>query len=188
MTDHTSTLPVYLAIIVLTAAYILLRHTKKVSLWKAVSDELPHQLSGALLYYNEQPLMIDVPFKLFGRPDQIWQRSDGTLVVTDTKKRKVLRHYKSDQIQLTGYAFLLKHHSATKGRKIAPYGFLRIPTESGAQFLKVPLLTEGEYRDLYKRHHALVHSTRRPSGAHSPLICRECGHKRQCTLALVRPS
>lgn len=187
MTD-SSTLPFYLAIIALTTAYILLRHIKKVSLWKAVSDELPHQLSGALLYYNEHSLMIDAPVKLFGRPDQVWERADGMLVVTDTKKRKVLRYYKSDQIQLTGYAFLLKHHSATKGRKIAPYGFLRIPMEASAQFLKVPLLTEDEYRDLYKRRHALVQGTSRPTGAHSPLICRECGHKRQCTLALVRPS
>lgn len=186
MTEYASTLSLYLMIIFITATYILVLYTKKVLLWKAVSGELPHQLNGALLFYNEQPLMIELPIKLFGRTDQIWERTDGMLVVTDTKKRKIPRYYRSDQIQLTGYAFLLKHHPATQGRKIAPFGFIRIHADPAPQFLKVPLLTEDEFMELYEHHNALVRRTRRPAGSNSPLICRNCGHSKRCLLTLLK--
>jgi len=188
MFEEARTYIFYAAVVVLTSGLILLKHSYRASLSKKIDQELPRELIGAKLFYNEQPISIEFPLELSGRPDQVWQRSDNMLVIADTKNRKTFRYTNSDRIQLTGYAFILKHHVASKSYRIAPYGFIRIPSKTRARFLKVPLLREEEYIALYSRRTALIGGTCSPSASTSPIICHNCGHKKQCPKTLVKPT
>lgn len=175
----------YVGVALVAALIIFTAHQIRLGRLRSIVDELPRQLEGATLYCSEQLLVIEEPLALRGRVDQVWERPDKQLVIADTKTREIVRYYMSDRIQLTGYAFLLKYHAATKERSIAPYGFLRIPQGGKAVYLKVPLLSEAEYRDSYNHYRQLMQSSARPRPATSPLICRGCGHLGRCPIPLI---
>jgi RecB family exonuclease len=176
-------------LIALTCALVIVgQHQVRLGRFKEIINELPKELKAAKLFCSERLLVITWPFDLFGRVDQIWQRSDGHLVIADTKTRRIVRYYFSDQLQLTGYAFLLKYHPDTKGLRIAPYGYLRIPQGRKAIYIKVPLLSEQAYRDHLKHYQALQRGTARPRPAVSPLICKGCGHIDRCPTPLINRS
>lgn len=184
MIDQFSNFSSFIGAALAVAVLIVVRHLVRLEELRSITDELPHQLTCATLLYSERLLVIEKPTSLFGRVDQVWKRANDQLVVADTKTRELVRYYFSDRLQLTGYAFLLKYHPDTNGHSIAPYGFLRIPQDGKAVYLKVPLLSEQEYRDHIKRHQALLAGSAKPRSAKSPLICRGCGHIDRCPTPL----
>lgn len=187
MIGNLSSVSGHLLTALVVAVLIVAAHQIRLGRLQTLVDELPHQLERAALLYSERLLVIDRPFELFGRVDQVWAREGGQLIVADTKIREVIRYYDSDRLQLTGYAFLLKYHPDTRARSIASYGFLRIPQGRKAIYIKVPLLSERAYRDHLLHHRALTLGTARPRSAASPLICKGCGHVSRCPIPLINP-
>lgn len=185
MIDALATIGLFLMVAFSGALLIFVCHQVRLGRLRDIIDELPGELKQAKLYCSERLLVINHPVDLFGRMDQIWQRANGQLVISDTKTRQVIRYYFSDRLQLTGYAFLLKYHPETKGHSIASYGYLRIPQGSKAVYIKVPLLSEQAYREHVKRYQALQNGLARPKPASSPLICRDCGHILRCPIPLI---
>jgi len=187
MIGNLSSVSGYLLTALVIAILIVAAHQIRLGQLQTIMNELPRQLERATLLYSERLLVIERPFKLFGRVDQVWAREGGQLIVADTKTREVVRYYYSDRLQLTGYAFLLKYHPDTRARSIGSYGFLRIPQGRKAIYIKVPLLSERTYRNHLQHHRALTLGTARPRPATSALICQGCGHVNRCPVSLINP-
>lgn len=119
------------------------------------------------------------PFPLVGRPDLIMQEWGGLLVIHDLKTRKTARLYASDQLQLSLYALLLRRST---GRKVAPYGYIRLFVDGSLALSKVDLnRNDKALEDLYA---SFVSKADAPGSARltaPAYLCRNCGFKgRQC--------
>lgn len=179
---------VMLTTVVTAVALLLFLHTRRLALHRKITSNMPEDLKGGSLFLCERTLTILEPIKLSGKPDEVWAREDKALVVVDTKNRKKFKTTTTDQYQLTGYALLLKYHPMAKGRKIASYGYIRIPSEAGDVFLKVRLLKEHQYHNLYGRHRLLHEGKVAARGPVSAFFCNGCGHTPECKKVYSKPN
>ena len=147
-----------------------------------ITDNLPEDMAGAKLFYNEQYLEVTAPYKLRGIPDQVWELPDRSLIITETKTRKIHKPTFSDQIQVTACAFLLKHHPKTKDRVIRPYAYIRFPSEFGARFVETKLLEPHQLHNIRQRYIALKNRKLEAYGPEYPKLCNGCGHRVVCQL------
>lgn len=138
---------------------------------------LPRPLHGASLYMNEQRLKIDAPVALSGRVDQVWQARDGMLVVTDTKTRRTARVYDSDVVQLSAYAYMLRHSQDMPVHRTA---YVRTPARWGSRFTPVELLPDEAIEAFHARYHAVSHGLTDPRCNAGEALCNHCGHRPRC--------
>jgi|GEM_PF-6522812 len=174
-------------VLVLAATvYLLYQHTKRLVFNKQLTANLPKDLCRGSLYMCERLLTIFQPVRLCGKVDEVWERADGVLVPVDTKVRQKFITNLSDRYQLTGYALLLKHHPETRKKKIANYGYVRIPSNAGDVYLKAQLLKEHHYMNIYGRYALLKEGKVQARGPASQLFCNGCGHTDPCERAYPR--
>ncbi len=175
---------IYLASFLFVLALIFLAKSGYLFKPKEKYPSLPYALKGAKLFMNEQYLEIENPKYLNGIPDQVWQLPNGMLVPIDTKTRKSMKTNEYDRIQLTGYAYLLKHHPDTKHLPIAPYGYIRFPMQLGDQYRKVQLLKKNAYEECVDRYTLLSAGKIQPRKPQNTKFCVGCGHQDTCNYFL----
>ena len=137
---------------------------------------LPKPLRGATLFSNERGLKIAEPIALSGRPDQVWQSTNGSLVVTDTKTRTTTRVYDSDIVQLSAYAYMLR----AEGHPVHDTAYVRTPARFGSRYTPVELLPGAAIEALHARYHAVMAGTTEPRCNAGEALCRHCGHQPRC--------
>lgn len=107
-----------------------------------------HFLDGAECILNEQDIRSSSPVPLHGRPDQVFQLSDGRILVFDTKRRDIERVYYSDVVQLSVYATILR----SQGWNVCKFGVIRIPASPTDRLITLNLLPDNKVVSLYLRY------------------------------------
>jgi hypothetical protein len=89
--------------------------------WRGMSqDWLPIELKTAKLVNVEEDLIVDEPFPVIGRPDQVYRLKNGLHVPLELKNRDQYRIYDTDVAEISLRAWLLRKN----GKKTASYGYM----------------------------------------------------------------
>lgn len=121
-------------------------------LWHA-GERMPRELRRSVLVLSEAPVSLRVPIRLHGRVDQVY-RTDygrGALVLVDSKMRRRDRVGADDLMQLSVYAFILRH-APLSGHENAPVsrrGYLRFVWDGVSRYRRVDLYPERLVIDTY---------------------------------------
>ena len=122
----------------------------------AISERLPWELRDAIIFLNERDIATRSPFPLHGRPDQVLQLRDQSLVILDTKTRDYVFVHLSDIIQLSVYAVIL----SGQGYRVRPYGYIRLVLRNTepkkVRYVKVRLLKTKQIQKLWLRYWKLA--------------------------------
>lgn len=110
-------------------------------------ENMPRELASATLYMNEGYVEGG---GVHGRVDQVYQRSDGALVVTDTKTRAKHAVYESDVVQVSAYAMSLRK---SQPLKVCKHGYIRTVIVDGqggrcVQYDRIKLMTDARVQAL----------------------------------------
>jgi len=146
--------------------------------WKGLTqDWLPLELKGAKLVNIEEDLAIDLPYPVVGRPDQVYQLSDGLHVPVELKNRDHVRIYKTDIAEISLRAWLLRMN----GKQTASFGFMAINSRGNRKrkTIKVELRNDVFCERLIERYIALIEGTDYPHRSEGAK-CKTCSHKLRC--------
>ena len=128
---------------------------------------------GARVFAREHQYVLQGDMPLIGKPDLVMQEWGGLLVCHDLKTRKKNRVYDSDVLQLSLYAFILRH--ATK-RKVASYAYIRIKTDQGFFLKKVELTwSDHDIVNLYNRFNLCKMNPEMAHMTAKSYFCKSCG-------------
>lgn len=124
--------------------------------------------------FMEKSFSIKSPIALSGRPDWVRRAEDGkTLVVYDFKTRAMHRTYKSDIIQLSVYAYILKQ----KGYAVSEQGVVRCMDGKGSfKDIQVKLMSSAQIENLYKRYFYIQSNPEEAEKNAHKALCLHCEH------------
>ena len=125
-------------------------------------------------YMLERFLKITGPVPLCGKPDVVWESSDGTLIVGDYKSRENQKVYESERIQLSVYKLLVER---TQNKPVAEYGFIHFKDK---KMVRVFLMKEKEIVELYHRYWKVIEGDLEACAASSKNYCQYCSHRLEC--------
>lgn len=86
-------------------------------------EGMPWRLRRCKVVLNEQQIHTDGPLPMHGAPDQVLERTNGDLVILDSKTRDRAEVYISDIIQMSVYRYILTHGY---DHKVSPHGYVRL--------------------------------------------------------------
>lgn len=159
----------------------------------AQSENLPPVLAAATIFASERDFRIRKPFRLGGRPDQVF-RQRRKLYLVDTKSRARPEVYHGDRVQLSAYRVLLDRSLNTWWRRLLGLCFevdgawVRCVTPQLTQYLPVPFIAEEEIVALHHRYRSVQEKMCSPSPAASAALCRTCHYQTECPHPRVRIS
>lgn len=153
------------------------------------NDHLPPDLRNSTLWASEKAMHCRHPMHLLGRIDQVYRWNDGTLVITDTKRRGRRMVYESDRLQLSLYRILIEHRPwAWLSRSpVADYGYIRLVMPDGAYYHKVNLLSREKTMAIYQRYIDVLGGHVEPSCAKNKGLCQRCAYASDCPYMTKEP-
>ena len=91
-------------------------------------ERMPAELATGRLVLSEALLRVTQPVPPHGKPDQVYELNDGSLVLVDTKRRVSGQVLWKDILQLSVYRVLLlfTDHPAVAGRSVRNYAWVRV--------------------------------------------------------------
>jgi CRISPR-associated exonuclease Cas4 len=138
---------------------------------------LPEELRSAELVLIEENLRTTVPYRVVGRPDQVFKRADGIHIPLENKNRDVDRVYETDRAELSLQAWLLRR----LGMRTADYGYVAIGIRGASKRVvrRVELMSDAQCASLIERHIAVVSGASKPRKSRGAK-CKTCGHAQAC--------
>jgi CRISPR-associated exonuclease Cas4 len=138
---------------------------------------LPQELRSAELVMIEENLRTNVPYRVVGRPDQVFKRADGVHIPLENMNRDVDRVYETDRAELSLQAWLLRR----LGMRTADYGYVAIGIRGTSTRLvrRVDLMSDAQCASLIERHIAIVNGALQPRKSRGAK-CKTCGHAQAC--------
>lgn len=149
---------------------------------------MPPELAHARLVYSERTLHADHPVPLVARVDQVYRTREGVLVPVETKRRRWLKVYEADVIELSVQATVLANspHSRRLGKTVAAFGYVRVARPGHPpRYLRTPLLDARQVSALHQRYFALHAGAEPPRTTESAGLCRQCGQLSRCPRPLA---
>ncbi len=146
-------------------------------------ENLPREIWSASLWGSEKSIHCTRPIKLHGKVDQVYQKKDGTLIVTDAKFRAIDRIYKSDIVQLSVYRVILRNSGFMARlfpRKVAKYGYIRLQVSNKISYKRVKLLTEKDIVLLADSYYRVTNGIVAPTRSTVKSLCRKCPYHENC--------
>lgn len=143
-------------------------------------DNTPLEIQQSILYGSEQHISCTRPIPLNGTYDQLYERLDHALLVTDTKTRGKPQVFHSDVIQLSAYKVILENSREFKGKKVLDYGYMRLVCKGVTHYKKVDLMSEAQVVELYKRRRAILNGSQEANKADTRGKCLNCHHLKTC--------
>lgn len=123
------------------------------------------------VWARETKMFSDKPFPLAGRPDLVRWESDLSLTVADLKNRRRPVAERSDVIQLSCYAALVRRKAWWK---VNGHGIVIVQTPDGRRHeIRVELLDEAELTSIRNRWDAILSGRATPDKCDGRL-CRSC--------------
>lgn len=151
---------------------------------------MPPELAQARLVFSERTLWADHPAPLVARVDQVYLTQEGVLVPVETKRRRWLRVYEADVIELSVQATVLANHPEARRRgRTADYGWVRVARPGQRPtYLRTSLLSQRQVATLHERFFALHAGREQPRTAAAAGLCRQCGQLTRCPRPLAVPT
>lgn len=149
-----------------------------VLIWRGFSqDWLPEELKGASLVLVEVNLITDVPFRVVGRPDQVYRLANGDHVPVENKNRDDARVYDTDIAQLSLQAWLLR----LTGRPTTSFGYVAINSQriGKRKSIRVNLYPDAVCERIIRRYLDVTEGrvvAKKSIGGK----CKFCGHRPIC--------
>ena len=144
-------------------------------------ENLPLELAKASIWAVEKFIYCNSPVYLSGKADRIFLTLNKQLCVVDTKTHKQKKVFQSDIIQLSVYAFILRHNRRINWHyAVAPFGFVRLDNCSGVAYLKVKLLSDEALISLAQDYLTIRDGKQQPKYCRNPTFCRNCSYRYRC--------
>lgn len=138
---------------------------------------LPEELRGARVLRERQVQSI-TGRKVTGRMDELWTLEDGTRIPADIKTRRAMRVYASDVMQLSVYAYAMRNDGTV--RPVADFGFVRVHTDQGNRYFRVPLLNSREVEHAWDLRMAIKRGEEMGAANGDPHFCKKCTKRTRC--------
>lgn len=169
-------------VLLLVLLTLFLRYQQRARVAWGETDDIPPDLRNARLWASEESFRCSNPAPLRGRVDQVYEREDGGLVITDTKNRSHYTVYESDRVQLSLYRALISHRpwAWLRRQTIADYGYIRLVSQRGSVYQWVNLLPEARVVELYERYLDVRSGIAKPRCAVNQGLCRGCAYRNDC--------
>lgn len=148
---------------------------------------MPPEIAHARLVFSERTIHADLPVPLVARVDQVYRTREGVLVPVETKRRRWLKVYEADVIELSVQATVLANspHTNRLGKTVAGYGYVRIARPGHPPtYLRTPLLDASQVCGLHRRFFALHAGAEAPRTTAYAGLCRQCGQLSRCPRSL----
>lgn len=99
-------------------------------------EKMPVELRQAALLMSETVIRLDRPIPISAKPDQLYELTDGSLVLVDTKVRAQRVIQDDIRLAMSVYRFVLCHTDdpRIRGRTIRPYAWVRFKTLAGVSY------------------------------------------------------
>lgn len=142
------------------------QHRKQQANWVAqgVREGMPLELIDMTVVGAEIPLRTGrkAPARIHGKADLLLQNRNGQIVVMDTKTRNRPRTYFSDAVQISLYAYCLRH--GNRPVATADKGWIRIVERKTGKvtYKKIRLLDDATIEALYRRYLAVKSGREKP--------------------------
>ena len=147
-------------------------------IWRGIAqDWLPDDLRAGRLVSVEEDLIVDGPYGVVGRPDQVYRLATGLHVPVELKNRDKHVVYETDLAEISLRAWLLRKN----GKPTATHGYVAINSRvNGRRVAKrVDLRDDVFCESLIERYISLVHGGATPRKSRGAK-CRTCGHASRC--------
>lgn len=147
-------------------------------IWRGFSqDWLPDELKAGTLIMVERNLKVSAPFRVIGRPDQVYRLKDRLHVPLENKNRDDHRVYDTDVAQLSLQAWLLR----LNGMPTAPFGYVAINSRKTGvrKAIRVSLQDDAYCETLVRRYLAITAGQGEPRKVRGGK-CKTCGHRDYC--------
>jgi hypothetical protein len=141
-----------------------------------VATTLPEMLRDAKLLWKERAVRCSTPVSLHGTLDEAFVDRSGTMILSETKLRRLKRVYASDVLQLSAYKLALEG----EGKRVAGKGFVRVITPGGNEYKVVTLMSADEVIAARKLHGDLVRGRSTGAKCNVESVCRSCEYKKPC--------
>ena len=131
------------------------------------------------IWGRERDLACFHPFPMRGRVDEVRWEKNGSLTVAELKKRKIPKVFKSDIVQLSCYAMMLRKKSFLR---VNSHGIVMLEDDNGRiREFKVNLIDENVLIRIYKRWDSITDGNEIPRKCDNMAYCKYCGFKgREC--------
>lgn len=143
----------------------------------SVKTELPDDLKNAKLWAKEKAFECGGNNPLTGIVDESFIGSNGDIVLSDTKSRKFNRVYKSDILQVSAYRVLIENATS---KTVAPFGFIRLLTPSGNEYVKIDLYDRDEVLAARRLFDDLRNGKYPGEKCQNKAMCKGCAYKYEC--------
>jgi CRISPR-associated exonuclease Cas4 len=146
--------------------------------WRGFSqDWLPDELKAGRVAQVERNLRADHPYRVIGRPDQVYRLPDGLHVPLENKNRDAHRVYETDIAQLSLQGWLLRRN----GLPTAAFGYAVINsrTTRKRRAIRVELRDDAYCEQLIARYLAIIEGRAQARKSRGPK-CKSCGHAGAC--------
>jgi CRISPR/Cas system-associated exonuclease Cas4 (RecB family) len=144
-------------------------------------ESFPADLKLSTLWASEKRLACRYPVPLHGQVDQVFRTPNGALCPVDTKSHS--RAYPSDILQLSVYAFILRHRrrwGVFPPVHVTSHGYIRLAGGNRIRYQRVNLLDDARIIDYHHRYHQLLKNRTSPMYCRSPNFCRRCAYRKMC--------
>lgn len=146
---------------------------------------LPEELKTARLEFAERTFYTRWPFRLYAKIDRAYRTQDGSLVLTELKRRFRRQAYPSDVVELSAQKLAIERGARYR---VAAKGFVVVehPGTGERTPIAVTLLPEAEIVALGRRHRLLVDAIVAPDKLNDARLCRSCAYVDRCRPDAVR--
>lgn len=141
-----------------------------------IKERMPHELAEGRLVRSEHYIRTEVPRKLHGTLDQLYQVISGLHVLVDSKTRDKHQVYRKDVVQISTYSTILSR----LGFKMADYAYFRVVTPEGVEYIKRNVLQEPEIISEFDRTRSLINGGASPVKAQHKAMCLNCPQQLNC--------
>lgn len=155
--------------------------------WRGFSQNwLPPELATAKVAQVERTLFVHAPFRVVGRPDQVYRLPDGLHVPVECKNRDAHRVYETDVAQLSLQAWMLR----LNGYATADFAFVAVNSRGTGRrkAIKVQLRDDAYCEWLIRRYIDVTQYRVQPRQSRGGK-CNSCGYRALCfSLAKAKSS
>ena len=148
-------------------------------------SSLPEDLKDASVEFAERLFHTKRPFPLFAKIDRAYTAADGSLVLTELKRRFHPQAFRSDVVELSAQRLAIERGF---GRRVSAQGFVVVehPATGARTPISVSLLREPELVALRQRYQQLFVGAAVPQKANDVRLCRSCAYARSCKPEVLR--
>ena len=138
---------------------------------------LPNELQSAKLAFVEKDFFTATPYRIAGRPDQVYRLPNGSFVPVELKTRAQNRVFDTDVAELSLQAWLLRQ----KNKRTARHGYVAIlnTTTHENTALRVDLWDDERCEAAIARYLDLMAGRAMPRKC-GRQKCKGCGHTAYC--------